>query len=96
MRTKEDIQREIDRWVGKRNQHILHQQGHPMLALDCQNKIDDLLEELEALDREPCPKCLGSGKLQDPVHDWVIITCFICKGSGKKPANFDKLYGDKQ
>ncbi len=49
MRAKEEIQREIDRWVGKRDQHLTHPQGHRMLALDCQNKIDDLIEEKRRL-----------------------------------------------
>lgn len=31
-----------------------------------------------------CPTCKGSGKLQDPVHDWVVIDCFDCDGLGVK------------
>jgi len=55
-------------------------------------KLESILSSQMYLD-EPCPKCEGSGKLQDPVHDWVVIDCFICKGKGLKPQNFDKLYG---
>ena len=44
---------------------------------------------------EKCPCCKGSGMLQDPVHNWVVGDCFICKGTGIKPDNYDRLYGPK-
>ena len=47
MRTKEDIEQEIDRAVGKRDQHLTHPQGHPMMVILLQNDIDDLVEELK-------------------------------------------------
>ena len=38
-----------------------------------------------------CPRCLGSGKLQDTVYTWKIVTCHICDGTGIKPDWYDKL-----
>jgi len=48
-RTVEDIDREIERETGKRDQHLTHPKGHPMLALFHQFKIDKLVEEKHSL-----------------------------------------------
>lgn len=43
-----------------------------------------------------CRVCKGSGKLQDPVHDWVIVTCYACEGTGEETEFFKKVHGSYQ